>query len=246
MLSIELRGRIWWWRLRFSDGTDLRRSTGEFEKFKAEKAAFQAVRELDVDSLERQPQNLPEISFLRQYYLDWAEPRLAPASVSRTKYAFLALERFMGEGAVLRDRRDAESFLKARLKKVKPVSVDGDINHLRAAFNVLVKEGLVKGNPFQEVSLLRAPKRERSALSAEELRAILDAADETSPDISVSCHLSGLAGFRKGEVEACRWDWIDLDARMLRIPCDHLFTPKGRRGRNVPMHPMLVERLREL
>ncbi len=246
MLSIELRGRIWWWRLRFSDGTDLRRSTGEFEKMRAEKAAFQAVRELDLDDLEKQPQGLPTLSSLRQYYLDWAGLRLAPASVSRTKYAFLALEKYMGEGAKAPGRREAENFLKDRVKKVKPVSADGDISHLRVAFNVLVKEGLVKENPFRDVRPLRAPKRERSALSAGELRAVLDAANGEGADISMACHLAGLAGFRRGEVEACRWDWFDLESRMIRIPCDHHFTPKGRRGRNVPMHPLLAERLREM
>ena len=47
-------------------------------------------------------------------------------------------------------------------------------------------------------------------------------------------------GCRKGEAIAAEWSWVDLPARMLRIPANAVWKPKSGRAREVPMSDVVV------
>ncbi len=215
MITLTRRGGLWWYRLRLSNGLDVRRSTGEAEKSKAEIATLQAITSLNPDGQKQSRKAAPPLSVFQTQYLEWAEARFTRATIERTRFAFLALKRFLSGEDRIPTCQEGELFLQARVKQVKPVSADGDIRHLRAAFSVGFKQGWVPENPFHDVALLRLPKRERPVLTPEEMRRVLHASKVVGKNIEIACHLAGLAGLRKGEIEACCWEWIGWEERTL-------------------------------
>lgn len=239
MLTLFRRGGAWWFRLRLSSGLDMRRSTGEGDKGRAELAALRIVAGLDQDGL--RPARRPGVSLsqLEARHAEWTATRHTPASIRRTAFSFLALSRFMGSDTIP-DAGDAERFIQARARDASAGTANVDLRTLRAAFNVAVSCGWIAENPFQKVKAIRVPKTERATLDAGGLRAVLDMARDMGGDMDLAVHLAGLAGLRAGEVAAASWDWFDFTAGTITVRCDSRFTPKGKRSRTVPLHPELV------
>lgn len=239
MLTLFRRGGAWWFRLRLSSGLDMRRSTGEGDKGRAELAALRIVAGLEQDGL--RPVKRPGVSLsqLEAKHAEWAATRHTPNSRERTAFSFLALSRFM-RADTIPDAGDAERFMQTRAKDASAGTANVDLRTLRAAFNVAVSCGWIADNPFGKVKPIRTPKTERATLDAGGLRAVLDMARGLGADTDLAVHLAALAGLRAGEVAAASWDWLDLDAGTITVRCDSRFTPKGKRSRTVPLHPELV------
>ena len=238
MLALVRRGGVYWFRLRLSNGLDIRRSTGQGDKHKAELAALQIVSRLSIDGLRPVVRPGVSLSQLEALHGQWAATRHTPKSRQRTGYAFLALSRFMTSDAIP-DAGDAERFMQTRARDASPGTANVDLRTLRAAFNVAVSCGWLADNPFRAVKPIRTPKTDRATLDAGGLRRVLDMARSMGPDMDLAVHLAALAGLRAGEVAAASWDWFDMDAGTVTVRCDPRFTPKGKRSRTVPMHPAL-------
>ena len=239
MLALVRKGGVYWFRLRLSNGVDIRRSTGEGDKHKAELAALRIVSGIPLDGFRPVRRPGVTLSQLEARHAQWTATRHTDKSRERTGYAFLALSRFMGSGTIPTDT-EAQAFVSARAGKVSAITANGDLRTLRAAFNVAVSCGWIAENPFQKVKAIRVPKTERATLDAGGLRAVLDMARDMGGDMDIAVHLAGLAGLRAGEVAAASWDWFDFTAGTITVRCDSRFTPKGKRSRTVPLHPELV------
>ena len=82
---------------------------------------------------------------------------------------------------------------------------------------------LIQANPAKGVKLLRAGKRERF-LSETELAKLadalarLEAEHRLGPTAAAAIRLLLLSGCRKSEILSLRWEWVDIERGVLRLP----------------------------
>jgi integrase len=113
---------------------------------------------------------------------------------------------------------------------------------IAACFAAAVNNGLLDSNPAAQVKADRPnPSRDR-VLSADEMKALLLAADaETDPHARAAIFLLCMTGARSGEILAAEWSHVDLDARRIRLP-----DSKSGKPRLIALPPRAVELLRSL
>jgi site-specific recombinase XerD len=99
-------------------------------------------------------------------------------------------------------------------------SITRKVSTIRGYFRFLVREGKLEANPLANVS---APKRERrlpAILSRNDLQALIEAADEKTPQglrNRAILELMYAAGVRLSEVGALSIDQLDLEERVLLV-----------------------------
>jgi integrase len=86
---------------------------------------------------------------------------------------------------------------------------------LRAILDTAVRDGLAATNPAAVVKRPRVTHHEAAYLSAEQVRALLTAAEETR--YGVVFNLLAGTGLRRGEALALTWRDIDFDQRTIRV-----------------------------
>lgn len=90
---------------------------------------------------------------------------------------------------------------------------------------------------------------EPNLLSADQLRALLDAAKRVVPDYAIIFQTMALTGMRTGEVLALDWTDIDEDNGLIRVRRSHhrkrVGTTKTGKSRTVALPPELQDALRE-
>ena len=82
---------------------------------------------------------------------------------------------------------------------------------------------LIPANPAKGVKLLKGGKRERFLSEAELARladalAAMEAEHRLSPTATAAIRLLLLSGCRKSEILSLRWEWIDIERGVLRLP----------------------------
>jgi len=82
---------------------------------------------------------------------------------------------------------------------------------------------LIPANPAKGIKLLRGGKRERFLSEAELARladalAGMEAEHRLSPTATVAIRLLLLSGCRKAEILSLRWEWVDIERGVLRLP----------------------------
>jgi integrase len=105
-------------------------------------------------------------------------------------------------------------------------------NHafLRAVFQQAVRWEWITHNPVA-LATLRRPKAEpRGVMSPEEVQAVLTAAAEINRAAHVALRLAAVAGARRAELAAMRWDKV-YDGSLL---IDHQITPDRTKGADDP------------
>jgi len=82
---------------------------------------------------------------------------------------------------------------------------------------------LIPANPARGVKLLKGGKRERFLSEAElaglaEALAEMEAERRLSPSAATAIRLLLLSGCRKSEILSLRWEWVDIERGLLRLP----------------------------
>jgi integrase len=171
--------------------------------------------------------------------------------------AFTAYQATRGYAATTRKRR--RSTLRKLAGQMAPVSmltaswedVDDMLNDvtvassrhayrsdLSAFFEWARKRHLVERNPIEDVDRIKVPK----SLPKPAPRAAIENALATAPgDVQLAILLGALAGLRVGEIAALDASACHLD---VKPPVVHVQNGKGGKDRIVPLHPLLVARLR--
>ncbi len=101
----------------------------------------------------------------------------------------------------------------ARMRKagVGEDAIRGRHATLRAALTQAVRWGWLGTNPAASARLRQPSRTPRQAMTAEEVRAVVDAAGTIDELAGIALRLAALAGVRRAELAALRWDEIDGD-----------------------------------
>lgn len=102
---------------------------------------------------------------------------------------------------------------------LKPYYANRCVMFIRGMFNFFIKDGTYKGtNPTKGVKLNKEEPRVRY-MEHSEVERFFNALNDTPPSVSKDAIIMMLfTGARKGNVYRMKWDEIDLDAKIWRIP----------------------------
>lgn len=131
--------------------------------------------------------------------------------------------------------RQIDQFKSARLREVKPVTVNLELRTLRAAFYTAKRWRMLDENPFANVQLCRAIDEVPPHLSiADFLKLVKVAPHRWLQDIFI---LTALTGMRRGEAINMRWVDVDMNLKAIRIQSHGTFRTKSGGMRTLPMNP---------
>ena len=193
-----------------------------FEAVSAKKRSALHVRRVISDLHQKITGEAMANKSLRKYVESWLSVKAHEVTAS-TLLTYSAdtkrLIEFLGDRADLDisevSRQDMLDFRDDEMGKVSPASVNDRIKVLRMVFKSARREGLISDNPVEFVDAVRgAKRRKKPTFTIDQLRAVIDAAD----DEWRSMILFGLySGQRLGDVARLTWANLDLQARELRI-----------------------------
>ena len=193
-------------------------------KREAEALLVQLLHERDT-GVERPVGKLTVASFLDRWLVDYVEPNLAPKTcVSYRDVVRVHLVPALGSLDLVALRPSHIQSLYSRLLQsgrsdrrggLSPRSVLRYHQILHAALHQAVRWQLLVRNPADAVEPPRPARRELRATTAEQARAVMAAADETS--IGPFVRLALLTGMRRGELLGLRWADVDLEAGAVHI-----------------------------
>lgn len=156
-------------------------------------------------------------TFLRTW-LDGARPSLKPASWQRYDDAVrLHLTPLLGsvQLAKLTPEQCQAAYAALLDRGLSPGTVRRDHATLRRALEMAVRWRRLSVNAAALATPPRPPRREMTALSAEQSRSLLAAA--AGKPLEALLTLAVTAGLRQGELCALRWDDVDLEHGTLRV-----------------------------
>jgi integrase len=166
--------------------------------------------------------------------------RASPLTLKAVDHALRSAQRWLdaqGIAAAELTLLGCEDYFDALLERGAISSVRRHLAYVRAAYRYAVRHGLAEFDPTADVKLPRLPDIEPVTYSNEELRAIHAAVRSEREEVCF--YLLAFTGLRLGEAAALTWAQTDLDHWQLRL------TGKGGKFRLVPIHPALMDLLRE-
>jgi integrase len=132
--------------------------------------------------------------------------------------------------------------LKGALAHRKPKTVNNVLSVLSRVLRCAVAWEVIPFVPCK-LGLLRTPEGDRDWYELPDYRRLIDAARKLGTGPLVALLLAGSAGLRIGEIRALKWHDIDMPRRQVKISRGLWYTfentPKGGRGRLVPLTPEL-------
>ncbi len=130
--------------------------------------------------------------------------------------------------------RDVDRYKTARVRRVKPITVNKELSTLKAAFNIAVRWDYIETNPFVGVTRLRIPEKPPEYFTREEVRMLEEeTGGEWLHDLIV---LAVNTGMRAGELTSLRWQNVDLNRRIIHVVSSGDFKTKTGRARIVPLN----------
>ena len=120
---------------------------------------------------------------------------------------------------------------------------------LRSALAQAVRWDWIDRSPMDRVSMPEVPMKQVHAPTAEQVQALITAAQAYSPQFGMFVLLAAVTGMRRGEIAALRWN--DIDGSILRVHSsvyragrNHgVKSTKSGRERIVMLDPLILERL---
>lgn len=129
----------------------------------------------------------------------------------------------------------------------KPKSVNHMLRGVSACINTAAEQGWWQGdNPCKKVRMLRVGRTLPRFLKKTEAERLLRSAKARNHDIYAFVALGLYAGLRHGEIDACRWDWINFEQRYIEVQEGNGFKPKGHDARTIPLSAKLSAVLDEI
>lgn len=138
--------------------------------------------------------------------------------------------------------RIARFYVATLHEQYSPASIARKISSLRSLYNFLVKEELLRENPFSDVELPKKEKRLPKFIYPEEIKNILESIDDTkSTGKRNKLIMEFLYGTGVRVSELCNITLQDLDYSQSLV----LIHGKGSKDRLIPLHKYLIYDLQE-
>jgi integrase len=181
----------------------------------------------------------------REFFADWLAHKEATKSATTAARYQTTLELFLahlgeraGKPLAAITPRDIQGFLTARSKDRSSKTVMVDAKSLAAAFHHARRHGLIDRNPVEAVELPRVRSKERTTVSAGQLRLLLDGA---SADWGTAIFVGYFTGARLSDVVNLCWSDVDLVAGVV----SYRQRKTGQRT-ITPLHPELQRHLEQI
>lgn len=123
---------------------------------------------------------------------------------------------------------------------LKPATADHVLKLIRRMYSLAIEWQVIPGpNPFSRMRMFRPDNRVDNHLDSEQLGRLMAVLD-SDPDCTVAwiCKFLLATGCRLNEALSARWDDIDLEAKVWRIPATN---SKSKRIRSVPLTASALE-----
>jgi integrase len=187
-----------------------------------------------------QPARVPFSQF-RAGYLDHARLHKRPRTVDNDERFLDILEQELHPVDLGDVTTEGIEALKRRCLKRghSSTTINMMLRHLSAAFGHAVKQGHLAENPVKKVSRVRVESKPPRFLTQEQVRKVLEVAEQHGRDIQLVFALGIYAGLRRLEIVNARWEWFDFDRGVITVTGRGDFQLKGRRFRTVPLHTEL-------
>jgi len=224
--------------LYYSNGKRRWKSTGATTKPEALKK-LTAFREL----LGKRSQTVSLSKFTEQL-LAYSKANHRPKTTELFKHTLTAFQALSGDISL--SEVTAEHFDRYKTKRLtektersthpaqrSPISVNVELNMLRAAMSTAKRWQLIESNPFLECSLCPVEQRGPSFFSAQDFEKLL--ASISARWLRDIVLFAVFTGMRRGEILALRWSDVDLSSRLVRVQSSATFKTKAGKMRTVPL-----------
>jgi integrase len=193
-------------------------------------------------SKRRQTVNLSEFT---ERFLAFSSANHRPKSVDLFRHTLGHFKSLMGDISVA--EVTAEHFDRYKTKRLmektertknpqerSPVSVNVELNMLRAAFTVAKRWGMIERNPFAECLLCTVPERAPSFFTAEDFDKLLSFLPGRW--LREVVLFAALTGMRRGELLNLRWFNVNLSRKTVTVQSSPTFKTKAGKMRIVPLN----------
>lgn len=216
------------------------------EGTKGQARAHEATERLKLDRRTAESRVAPTfLDFSRRQYVPHAIEHLRDSTWKSRRYQVTGLVDFFGDVRVNRITTElVEQFKKSRTDLV-PSSIN---MHLRV-LSAMANWGRKAGVPFSDFAIKYLPERGRGRVkfwTTEEVGRIFAAAEAIDPDMLPIIQYLANTGCRKGEALAAELDWVDFEARLIRIPVNEYWQPKSGEPREVPISDAILPMLQAI
>ncbi len=193
--------------------------------------------------------SVPTLAEFREQFIEHAKANRQKASTVYAKECILRVHLVPVLGTKRLDQiTDADvQTLKVTLTEHRPKTVNNVLATLSKLLRVAKRLGVIDAVPIESVELLKAPQPAVPFYTEEEYAALVAAAVRLDPRTLAAVRLGGEAGLRAGEVIGLELsdvsrvhNRITVERQVWRGVAD---TPKGGRGRTVPMTDSLAAAL---
>ena len=183
--------------------------------------------------------------FFEEFYLPFAKPRKRSYRRDEEMYRLRIKETFGNQKLNEVTRKSVQLFHNRLLADgLKPASADHYLKLMRRAFNLAVEWEMLESSPLTRLQLFNPDNRMENYLSPEQLNKLVTVLRTAPPRTVCNVALFLLAtGARLNEALRARWDQIDKETRVWRIPASN---SKSKRIRSVPLNDAALEVLGQL
>lgn len=101
-------------------------------------------------------------------------------------------------------------------KKLSNATINKYCSYLNVAYKLAILDGLLENNPLNFIKKLEEPKENIKYLTKKEIQRFLTALEDF-PQFKSIILFDILTGFRIGNVNYLRWEWIDIEHRQIHI-----------------------------
>ena len=184
-------------------------------------------------------------ALFEESYLPFAKPRKRSYRRDEEMYRLRIKETFGNQKLNEVTRKSVQLFHNRLLTDgLKPASADHYLKLMRRAFNLAVEWEMLESSPLTRLQLFNPDNRMENYLSPEQLDKLVTVLRTAPPRTVCNVALFLLAtGARLNEALRARWDQIDKETRVWKIPASN---SKSKRIRSVPLNDAALEVLGQL
>ena len=226
------KGQKQHWYIRFRmNGKDTWESVGEvgiITKTIAQRRLEQRKRQVRLGQMDMIGSDIPTLDTFTEEYIKYARDVKKKRSWSRDKELLTNLCKYFGNKKLSEiSPKDIEDYKLARLKEVRPSTINRALACLKHLFNIAKRWKKFFGeNPVSQVDFFEETKHLERVLNYEEEDSLLACSAPHLKPIII-CALN--TGMRKGEILSLQWSDVDLENNLITIDATNTKSKKTKK-----------------